>query len=117
MPLKGDPLFDPGLLDRYVTIFTPTEGRDADGGVVLNWVSQGIVAAEFRPQPGREVQQAGQKVTLAQAKFRMRWRVLSPKARIKLYNTFYEVVAPVIEVGRYDYIDVICQAIDPANYP
>lgn len=106
---------NPGTLDRRVRILSPIEARDAGGGVTTTWQNLGPHWAEYTPQTGREIQQAGQKLALALATFRIRYRQINAKWRILYRDTAYELVAPPVEVGRRFRMDLVCQAIDPST--
>ncbi len=104
---------DPGKLDRRITLLSPVETRDAAGGAVTSWVNVATVWAEFTPQPGREIQQAGQKIALAAAMFRIRYRSdIGPKWRLMFGSTVYELTAPPVEVGRHVYLDLVALALE-----
>lgn len=104
-----------GRLDRRVTLLSPLETRDAAGGVSTAWVNVGTFWAQFLPQPGREIQQAGQKLALAAATFRLRWRQVTAKWRVLLGADVYELLAPPVEVGRREYLDLVCAALDRSD--
>ena len=101
-----------GRMDRRITLYSPLDARDAGGGTVTSWVLVATVWAQFLPQTGREIQQAGQKLALALAGFRIRYRQAAATWRVLLGETFYELIAPPVEVGRAEYLDLVCQALD-----
>lgn len=109
------PALNPGRLDRRITLLAPLEVRDAAGGVETSWVNVGSFWARFLPLPGREIQQAGQKLALAAATFRLRWRQVTAKWRVMLGADVYELIAPPVEVGRREYLDLVCSALDRAD--
>lgn len=103
---------DPGLLDRRVALFYSTPTRNAGGGTVHTWNLVGYVWASFKPQTGREIQQAGQKISLALATFRLRWRTdIRASWRIVYDSVVYDLLAAPVQVGRKQYIDCVGQAI------
>lgn len=107
---------DPGKLDRRVTLLAPLTTRDAAGGVVNSWSTVATVWAEFTPQSGREIQQAGQLLALAAATFRIRYRSdIAATWRLVLDGTVYELAAPPVEVGRRVYLDLVARALDRAD--
>lgn len=106
----------PGRLDRRVNLFYPSNARDAGGGVVRTWNLVSPVWAEYNPSTGRELQQAGQKLSMAQAIFRIRYRSdVTAIWRVTYDNSTYELVAPPVPVGRKQYLDLVCRALAPGN--
>jgi SPP1 family predicted phage head-tail adaptor len=101
-----------GRFDRRIILLSPLETRDAGGGVVTSWVNVGTFWAQFLPQTGREIQQAAQKLSLAAATFRLRYRQVAATWRVMLGEAIYELVAPPVEIGRREYLDLVCQALD-----
>lgn len=103
---------DPGRLDRRVTLLAPLTSRDAAGGVVNSWSTVATVWAEWNPQPGREVQQAGQFLPLVVGVMRLRWREgLEASWRVVMGASLFELVAPPVEVGRRVYLDLVLRSI------
>lgn len=73
-----------GKLRNRVTIESPTEARDALGGVTLTWATFAIVWASVSPIGGREYLQAAG--TQAQVTHRVRCRRIAgvlPRMRVK----------------------------------
>ena len=99
-------------MDRRIVLLSPLESRDAGGGVVTSWVNVGTFWAQFLPQTGREIQQAAQKLAIAVATFRIRYRQAAATWRVMLGDAVYELIAPPVEVGRREYLDLVCQALD-----
>lgn len=103
---------NPGRLDRRLTLLSPLETRDAGGGVLTAWVNVATVWAQFLPQSGREIQQAGQLIALGAATFRLRYRAISAAWRVMLGDAVYELIAPPVEVGRREYVDLVARVLD-----
>lgn len=109
---------NPARLDRRVTLRSPSEARDAAGGTTTTWTDTATVWAEWTPQGGRELQQAGQKLALGGGTLRIRYRPgLTARHRVVLDGSVYELTAPPIEVGRRVYLDLVVQALNPAATP
>ena len=105
---------DPGKLDRRVTLLKPVKSRDSTGGIVMNWTLVSVVWAGFQATPGREIQQAAQKLGLDTCTFRIRYRSdVTAEWRVLFNTSFFEVISPPVELGRKFYQDLICQAISP----
>lgn len=115
MSFEGPNLYDPGEMDYLVTLLSPVETRDAAGGVIITFNNAGTIWADFTPGIGREIQQASQKLGLAVATIRIRYRTITDRWRLLVGSTIYDVIAPPVLVGRNVYWDLICQALDPTN--
>ena len=110
------PSMNPGRLDRRIALRYPVETRDAGGGVVTAWVQSALVWAQWSPQSGREIQQAGQKLALAVGTFRVRYRAtIVATWRILFGSDVYELAAPPVEVGRREYMDLVVRALPAAT--
>ncbi|MDE2618895.1 MAG: phage head closure protein [Sphingomonadales bacterium] len=103
---------NPARLDRRVTLLAPEESRDAAGGVVRAWIDIATVWADWTPQTGREVQQAGQFLPLSTGTLRIRWRSgVAAGWRVVMAETTFELAAPPVEVGRRVYLDLVVRAL------
>lgn len=107
---------DPGKLDRQVQLLIPNKTRDAINGTVINWQVAATTWASYTATPGREIQQAAQKLGLAAATFRIRYFPgITAEWRVLFGGNFFELISPPIELGRQFYLDLICQAIAPGS--
>jgi SPP1 family predicted phage head-tail adaptor len=105
-----------GRLDRRVSLLSPIESRDAGGGVVKWWLYRGTTWATVNDVLGRETQEGEQKLGIAAANFRIRYRTgLDATWRAVFDGTRFEFIAPPVEVGRRQFLDLACQGLAPAN--
>lgn len=102
---------NPARLDRRVTLLAPESTKDAAGGEVKAWIEVSDVWADWTPQTGREVQQAGQVLQLSVGTMRIRFRQgVSASWRVVMAETVFELVAPPVEVGRRQYLDLVVRS-------
>ncbi len=105
-----------GRMDRRIELRYPVETRDTDGGVLKGWAALDPVWAAFTPNTGRERFAAQAQFAEADAVFRIRHRTgIQATWRIIHDDAVYEVIAPPVEVGRREYIDIACTAIEQSN--
>jgi len=106
--------YNPGRLDLRVSLFMPAiTGRNAGGAVQHSWTLLGKAWAERRPLTGRETQTADQKLALAEAIFRLRYRTdLTNKGRIVHGTSIYDLVAPPMQIDRQAYLDCVCRSLE-----
>lgn len=103
---------NPARLDRRITLLAPESSRDVAGGEVKAWLEVGDVWGDWNPQPGREIQQASQFLGLAVGTLRIRWRAgVAATWRVAMGSTVFDLVAPPVEVGRRQYLDLVLRAI------
>ncbi len=106
---------NPARLDRRITLQYALKGRDAAGGVEFTWVDAAEVWADWTPQTGREIQQAGQKLALNVGNLRIRFRTdIDATWRVVLGDAVFELLAPPVEVGRRIYLDLAVRSLSPA---
>lgn len=106
---------NPGKLDRRVALIYPVKTRSAAGAELISWVESGSVWAGWTAARGDELQQSDQKLPIADGILRIRYRVgITSEWRISMGGTLLEIVAPPIEVGRREYIDLLLRSTGSA---
>ncbi len=63
-----------GNLRHRIQIYSPTETRDANGGVIVAWTSLDNVWGSVEPLSGKEIQQGKQTTGIATNKITIRYR-------------------------------------------
>lgn len=105
--------YNPGRLDRRVSLQTKVESRDAAGGVVETWsdLAANVPAEKNPPRTGR-LYAAEQKIAESNTVFRIRYRT-DVVAFMRLIHGLatYEIAGDPIEVGRAQYLDLECRAL------
>lgn len=106
---------NPARLDRLITLRYPLTSRDAAGGTVTTWVDAATPWADWTPQTGREIQQAGQKLAIQVGTLRIRHRTdIDATWRAVMGETVFELLAPPVEIGRRVYLDLAVRSLNPA---
>lgn len=97
----------PGALDRRATLCYAITEADALGQPVRTWVEDGEVWGAWQPQNGREVQAAAQLQGQTLGTLRIRHRSdVTANWRVVLGGLVFEIIAPPIEIGRRNFLDL-----------
>lgn len=103
---------DPGKRDKRLTLRYSIAERNTIGESVPAWVDAATVWGSALPKGGREFYAAQQKFSEVSVIFRIRHRSdLDSTWRVVLGDDLFEVIHAE-EVGRRDYLDVICRALN-----
>jgi SPP1 family predicted phage head-tail adaptor len=90
-----------GLLRHPITFYVKQVSRDAIGGEVVSWVTQGQDMAEVTPLTGREYFAALQINPEIQIRFRVRYRAdVTTAWRIEWRDQRYDILETVNVDGR-----------------
>lgn len=109
MPLISQ---NPGRMDRRITLRYPVASRNAAGESINQWVEVSPIWANWLPQGGREFRSAQARHADVTGIFRIRHRTdVDQTWRLLHGDDLFEVIVPEV-VGRRDYLDLICRAID-----
>lgn len=102
-----------GRLSTLVTIQHKTAGVDAIGQPLPeNWATLRQEWANVRHQSGAEAIKAGAVVSVVQASIRVRWCTdLTAGMRVLAGGVVYEIRAVLPEMGRREYVDLVCELI------
>jgi SPP1 family predicted phage head-tail adaptor len=100
-----------GKIDRLVVLQTKSVTRNAVNEEVVDWNTLATVWAERRDLRGREYFQAQQVNAEISAVFRIRYRTdVTATMRLVESGKAYELVAPPVEIGRREGLDLMCAA-------
>ena len=90
-----------GQLDRRITLYRRTEGKDSAGQPVDEWQKLGNVWASWNPVRGSRRWQAQQHVERAAGYFEIRWRPgILPVDEVEYDGMRFKVEGVPEEVGR-----------------
>lgn len=104
-----------GKLDRRVSIMRL--GAESDDGYTTSqpWIEIGTRWASFSPQVGKEAIEAAGKDGVEAVRFRMRHdsltRTITEKDALEFEARRYAIVAPPIELGRHEGIELIARGV------
>ncbi len=100
------------IFDRRATITTPTQTRDADGGVVLAFATLRDVWCRRADSGGREFRTSGALRDEATAIFFTRYYSdVKAKDRITCESRVYEITSPPSEIGRRQQLQIECMEV------
>ena len=102
-----------GRLSTLVTIQQKSAGVDAIGQPLPeNWATLRQEWANVRHQSGAEAIKAGAVVSVVSASIRIRYRTdINAGMRVLAGSVVYEIRAVLPEMGRREYVDLVCELI------
>lgn len=105
--------YNPGRLDRRITLQSSASARDAAGGTVLTWSSLATsVPAEKNPPRGGRMFAAEAKHQEASTIFRIRYRTDVTAFMRLIHGAATYEITHLVEVGRAQFLDLECRALD-----
>lgn len=100
-------------LNRRVTLQTSTPVRDAVGGPVEVWSDLATVWANVYDLTGKAINEAQQVGSAVTRRVTIRWRSgVTAGLRVKFADNRVAKVAFVREVGRKEFLELHCDAVD-----
>jgi SPP1 family predicted phage head-tail adaptor len=106
--------YNPGRMDRRVSLQSKATTRDAAGGPVVAWstLASEVPAEKNPPRVGR-LYAAEAKLSEANTIFRIRYRTdVMAFMRLVHGSATYEITGDPIEVGRAQFMDLACRALN-----
>lgn len=98
-------------LDRLVTLVLITTIRGATGSAKPSRTTIENVPAQYAPVSGHEQIRTGALMNDFSARFRFRYRTdIKAKDELLFEGRIFDVVGPVVEIGRRDFIEVLAKA-------
>ncbi len=101
-----------GSLDRRIEIQEPTESRTDTGSVDTAWTAVARCYAKVAyPLTGnKEAVEGDQPVATTRVQFSIRYRDgLNEKMRILYSSDYYNIIPPIAEIGRKDYLVITAE--------
>lgn len=101
------------LLDQRITLQTASIAKDAVGGPVESWSDVATVWAAVYDLTGKAINEALQVGSAVTRRVTIRWRSgVTAALRVKFADTRVAKVAFVREVGRKEFLELHCEAVD-----
>lgn len=100
-----------GNLDRRITIQTPRDVMDGDGGLFEDWIDLAEVWAQVLPLRGRELFVAQQVNSTIDTKFIIRYRDdVTERCQIVYESREYDIYS-VVELGRHEGLEILASGV------
>lgn len=102
-----------GTLNNKITLQQLGTTQDALGQPVNTWTDVVALWANVKYERGLEYLKAGTEVSLSRCSIRIRYRAgVTAGMRVKLGIDIFNIMAVQPDMGRHEFIDLVCEAVN-----